>query len=50
MTPLTPTGQVEVRGEIWKARLAEGVEVVPAGAEVRVEAVDGLTLTVAPEG
>jgi membrane-bound serine protease (ClpP class) len=48
MTPLTPTGQVEVRGEIWRARLAEGVEPVPAGAEVRVRAIDGLTLTVAP--
>ena len=48
MTPLAPTGQVEVRGEIWKATLAGGVEAVPAGAEVRVEAVDGLTLTVAP--
>jgi membrane-bound serine protease (ClpP class) len=48
MTPLTPTGQVEVRGEIWRARLAEGVEPVPAGAEVRVRAINGLTLTVAP--
>jgi membrane-bound serine protease (ClpP class) len=46
MTPLAPTGQVEVRGEIWKARLASGAEPVPAGTEVRVEAVDGLTLTV----
>ena len=48
MTPLAPTGQVEVRGEIWAARLAGDVEAVPAGAEVRVRAVDGLTLTVAP--
>ncbi|HKO20441.1 MAG TPA: NfeD family protein, partial [Acidobacteriaceae bacterium] len=48
MTPLAPTGQVEVRGEIWKARLAEGSDPVLAGAEVRVRAVDGLTLTVAP--
>lgn len=48
MTPLAPTGQVEVRGEIWKARLANGAEPVPAGAEVRVRAVEGLTLTVAP--
>jgi membrane-bound serine protease (ClpP class) len=48
MTPLAPTGQVEVRGEIWAARLAGGVEAVPAGAEVRVRAVDGLTLTVGP--
>ena len=48
MTPLAPTGQVEVRGEIWKARLAEGSDPVQAGAEVRVQAVDGLILTVAP--
>jgi len=46
MTPLTPQGQVEVRGEIWSARLAEGVDAVPVGAEVKVQAIDGLTLTV----
>ncbi len=48
MTPLTPTGQVEVRGEIWEARLAAGAEPVPAGAQVTVRSIDGLTLTVAP--
>jgi len=48
MTPLTPTGQVEVRGEIWAARLARDVEAVPAGTEVKVEGVDGLVLTVGP--
>jgi membrane-bound serine protease (ClpP class) len=48
MTPLAPTGQVEVRGEIWKAVLANGVENVAAGAQVTVRSVDGLTLTVAP--
>ena len=46
MTPLTPQGQVEVRGEIWSARLGDGVDAVPAGAEVKVQAIDGLTLTV----
>jgi len=46
MTPLAPTGQVEVRGEIWSAKLTPGTETVPKGAEVRVEAVDGLVLTV----
>ena len=50
MTPLAPTGQVEVRGEIWNARLASGMETVPAGAEVRDESVDGLTLMVASRG
>ncbi len=48
MTPLAPTGQVEVRGEIWKATLPPNTPPVPAGAEVTVRAVDGLTLTVAP--
>jgi len=51
MTPLAPaaTGQVEVRGEIWQAALAPGSAPVPAGAQLIVRAVDGLTLTVAPE-
>lgn len=48
MTPLAPTGQVEVRGEIWRATLALGSEPVAAGTEVRVQGIDGLTLTVAP--
>jgi membrane-bound serine protease (ClpP class) len=48
MTPLAPTGQVEVRGEIWKATLPPNIPPVPAGAEVTVRAIDGLTLTVAP--
>jgi membrane-bound serine protease (ClpP class) len=46
VTPLAPEGQVEVRGEIWRARLADGAGPVPAGAEIQVRAVDGLTLTV----
>lgn len=48
MTPLDPVGQVEVRGEIWSARLASEVEGVPTGTEVKVRAVDGLVLTVVP--
>jgi membrane-bound serine protease (ClpP class) len=48
MTPLAPTGQVEVRGEIWKATLLPDVPSVSAGTLVTVRAVDGLTLTVAP--
>jgi membrane-bound serine protease (ClpP class) len=48
MTPLAPTGQVEVRGEIWKATLPPNTPPVPAGAQVTVRAIDGLTLTVAP--
>ena len=48
MTPLAPTGQVEVRGEIWKATLPPNTPPVPARAQVTVRAIDGLTLTVAP--
>jgi membrane-bound serine protease (ClpP class) len=53
MTPILPAGelpigQVEVRGEIWKATLTPGSPSVPAGTQLTVRAVDGLTLTVAP--
>ena len=47
-TALAPTGQVEVRGEIWQATLPAGSAPVPAGATVLVESIDGLTLTVRP--
>lgn len=40
-----PTGRVRVGGELWRARCDEGV---PAGAQVRVLAVEGLTLVVEP--
>ena len=48
MTPLAPTGQVEVRGEIWQATLPPNAAPIPAGTQVTVRAIDGLTLTVAP--
>jgi membrane-bound serine protease (ClpP class) len=48
VTPLAPTGQVEVRGEIWRATLPLEAQPVPVGAHVIVRAIDGLTLTVAP--
>ncbi len=44
-TPLTPTGQVEVCGELWQARLLD-ITYLPPGATVRVRAVDGLQLLV----
>ncbi len=46
---LSPTGQVKLQGEIWAAKnfLAPG-EVIEAGQRVRVMAVKGLTLYVAP--
>jgi membrane-bound serine protease (ClpP class) len=44
-TPLAPTGQVEIRGELWQARLL-GEIYLPVGASVRVKSVDGLMLIV----
>jgi len=46
-TTLGPAGQVEVRGELWQARLAAGGS-QPAGAEVIVRGVQGLELLVDP--
>jgi membrane-bound serine protease (ClpP class) len=40
-----PYGQVRIHGEIWAARCEEGVD---AGDRVRVDSVEGLTLTVSP--
>jgi membrane-bound serine protease (ClpP class) len=48
VTPLSPTGQVEVRGELWQARLADPAAFLPAGASVHVDAIDGLVLLVKP--
>jgi membrane protein implicated in regulation of membrane protease activity len=42
-----PLGRVRLRGAIWNARSEEPLEL---GEEVRVEAVDGLTLVVARAG
>jgi membrane-bound serine protease (ClpP class) len=38
-------GHIDVHGEIWRARSRASV---PAGARVRIVAIDGLTLTVEP--
>jgi membrane-bound serine protease (ClpP class) len=46
-SPLSPTGQVEIRGELWEAKLVSPVT-LPVGSEVRVRAVEGLTLLVEP--
>jgi membrane-bound serine protease (ClpP class) len=45
---IDPTGQVFMRGTLWSARLADGVSPIGFGDRVKVEAVDGLTLVVAP--
>jgi membrane-bound serine protease (ClpP class) len=46
VTPLTPKGQVEVRGELWQARLTNPTTTLPTGAQARVDAIEGLTLLV----
>jgi membrane-bound serine protease (ClpP class) len=44
--PLDPSGMVWVQGELWQARSEAGP--IPAGATVRVVAVEGLRLLVEP--
>jgi membrane-bound serine protease (ClpP class) len=44
-SPLAPEGKIFVHGEYWNA---VSPVPVPAGARVRVTAVEGLTLTVEP--
>jgi membrane-bound serine protease (ClpP class) len=46
-TPLSPTGQVEIRGELWQASL-RGQESLDVGSLVSVRDLDGLTLVVEP--
>jgi membrane-bound serine protease (ClpP class) len=48
-TPLTPDGQVEIRGELWKASL-RGRTSLPKGASVLVRSVENLTLIVEAAG
>jgi membrane-bound serine protease (ClpP class) len=43
-TELNPLGKVTMGGELWKAESLEGT--IPAGAAVKVEAAEGLTLKV----
>ena len=47
---LDPEGNVWAEGALWRARLADGedAEPVPAGAQVRIVAVEGLTLVAMP--
>jgi membrane-bound serine protease (ClpP class) len=46
---LDPLGQVFVEGALWRARTIAGAR-VERGERVRVDAVEGLTLTVSPAG
>ena len=50
VTPLTPSGQVEVRGELWQARLADPAETLATGSHAKVDAIDGLVLVVHAAG
>ncbi len=43
---LAPEGYVRVGAELWRARVPRGQKSVPAGAAVRIQAVEGLTLVV----
>jgi membrane-bound serine protease (ClpP class) len=45
--PLDPLGQVFVEGALWRARVPDGPR-LETGERVRVESIDGLTLTVRP--
>ncbi len=48
-TPLAPSGQVEIRGELWQATLAPGGAAFAApGTHLVVGAIDGLHLQVSP--
>lgn len=47
--PLTPSGYVRVRGELWRAELSVANPSVAAGSSVRVREVRGLTLVVEPD-
>jgi membrane-bound serine protease (ClpP class) len=46
-TPLNPTGQVEIRGELWQASL-RGAPSLAIGSAVYVRGVEGLMLIVEP--
>ena len=48
-THLAPTGQVEIRGELWQASLRGPAE-LPKGATVVVKDVEDLMLIVEPSG
>ena len=45
-TELAPTGMVQVAGELWSAKLEDRSGAVPAGEDVEVTGVDGLSLKV----
>ena len=46
VTPLAPSGQVEVRGELWQARLTDPAATLATGSHAKVQAIEGLVLLV----
>lgn len=48
LTRLNPDGYVQVHGERWQAAIADGQAPIAPGRAIRVQAINGLTLTVAP--
>jgi membrane-bound serine protease (ClpP class) len=46
---LTPSGYVEVHGELWRAEVMESGLSIEKGDRVRVVGIEGLTLLVQPE-
>jgi membrane-bound serine protease (ClpP class) len=47
LTDINPTGKIAIRGEYWNAR-AETM--IPKGEKVRVTRIEGLEVTVTPNG
>lgn len=45
---LAPSGYIQIRGELWKAKVVEGSPPIEKGEVVRVEEMQGLTLLVRP--
>ncbi|MGD8444042.1 MAG: NfeD family protein [Desulfobacterales bacterium] len=48
LTRLNPDGYVQVQGERWQAGIYEGQASIEQGEAIRIEAVNGLKLTVRP--
>jgi len=48
MEPLTPSGYIKIRGELWKAVVANENAPVEKGEAIRVKGNQGLTLIVEP--
>ncbi|MEE9613018.1 MAG: NfeD family protein [Desulfatiglandales bacterium] len=46
---LSPSGYVQVRGELWKVEVMEGGHPIERGEVVRVRGIRGLTLLVKPD-